>query len=168
MSNEVKLSAAVLAVLTVIATGLAFGEELLKLMNSLRPEAEISTNSNSETPEQPEMANFSVEVDESTNPAVEAVVSLNGDDLTSIFSYEEPHRLTETVPEARYNYSLTVTYYEPPTSGASQYSSQYSTEESPCEPGTVATGSGELSINDGDQFQVFFDGCEEATLQQMG
>jgi hypothetical protein len=32
----------------------------------------------------------------------------------------------------------------------------------------VATGSGELSINDGDQFQVFFDGCEEATLQQMG
>jgi len=65
---------------------------------------------------------------------VEAIISLNGDELGAIYAHQEPHQLTETIPEGRYNYALDINYFE----------SQYQYSSGVCSEGTVE-GNGEIA-----------------------
>jgi hypothetical protein len=163
MSDNVKIGTVIVAVLTLVTTTLAFGEQALQLIN-FRPSDE---DNGTTQVDRPQPAHFTIEYPTNSDVAVEATISLNGEELGTIYTHQEPHQITETVSEGRYNYALDVTYLSTSNATSTQYSSaSASASAAKCSDGTVAEGSSRVSISDGDRFTIY-DNCEEATLQEL-
>jgi hypothetical protein len=160
MSNNAKWGAAIVAFLTLLTTGLAFGEQLLNFFDSMRS---AQDNNGTQTVEAPQMADITIEIAENPDAGVEATVSLNGDEVGRVYTHQEPHRITETVPEGRYNYAVVATYLGSSNASSAQYS-QYSASK--CPEGTRVEGNGEITISDGDRFEIY-DNCAEARLEEL-
>jgi hypothetical protein len=116
-----------------------------------------------DTPEP--LANFVVEVGEGEDIPIEASVSLNGERLGDIYTHQEPHQITETVPEGQHNYALNVTFLDGQAADA-QYEQYSANVGVVCPEGTDIQGGGQIRVSDGDEFAVYAD-CDEARLTEL-
>jgi hypothetical protein len=106
-------------------------------------------------PDKPEEVTYTIEVAADANFPAQVEVSVGGHNMGTIFPHQDPHQLTESVSPGQHSYTLTATAFgETP---------QY------CEVGQEVTGSGNISIQEGDAFEVFVEhDCSRVFLNEMG
>jgi hypothetical protein len=103
----------------------------------------------------PEEVTYTIEVAADANLQAEIEVSVGGHNIGTIFPHQDPHQLTESASPGQHSYTLTATAFADPP--------QY------CEVGQEVTGSGNISIQEGDAFEVFVNGdCSRVYLNEMG
>jgi hypothetical protein len=86
----------------------------------------------------------------------EMTVYVDGQEIGTIYTFQQPIKLTESIDEGNHPYSLTGILHDAQWEGEG------------CYDGGEISGSGNLSIQDGDRYRVSFAGsCSKARLNEV-